>query len=172
MKASNNFGIVCFLLVVVQILICNYFHFSVYVTVSILPAIVLCIPLSKNTFQAMLIAFVCGLATDVFAEGVWGLNALSAVPVALLRNSIIRIAFGEEIVVREDAFSFKKNGAVKISLALLLAEAVFFIVYIAADGAGTRPLWFDLSKGAASIAASFVMSMIAVNIISPSKNND
>ena len=41
----SNFFLVYLLLVVAQILICNYFHLTSFVMLSILPVLVLCIPI-------------------------------------------------------------------------------------------------------------------------------
>ena len=63
MKVVQNFNIMYILLVIAQLLICNYLHISALVTVSILPAMILCLPLSVKTIPALLIAFFTGLAT-------------------------------------------------------------------------------------------------------------
>ena len=46
---KNTFFLVYLLLTVVQMLICNYFHLTPYVMLSILPVMVLCIPLRVPT---------------------------------------------------------------------------------------------------------------------------
>ena len=40
---KSNFFLVYLLLTVAQILICNYFHLTPYVTLSLLPVMVLCL---------------------------------------------------------------------------------------------------------------------------------
>ena len=116
------FGISFFLLVIVQMLICNYFQFTPLITLSILPAMILCVPLTLNTPICMLIAFATGLSVDWLAEGIIGLNVASLLPVAFARKTIIRVFMGEDIVVRQDSFSFRKNGIGKISIALLVSH--------------------------------------------------
>ena len=166
MKTNRNIGLTYILMVIVQMFICNYFHFSMYVTLSMLPAMVLCIPLSVNTSLAMVIAFATGLATDVFSDAVLGLNAMSLVPVALARKYIIRTFIGEETVERGESFSFRKNGLGKVSAAIALCELIFFAIYIIMDGAGTRPVWFNISRLCASMAASYILSLIAIRMLS------
>ena len=166
MKTNRNIGLTYILMVIVQMFICNYFHFSMYVTLSMLPAMVLCIPLSVNTSLAMVIAFATGLATDVFSDAVLGLNAMSLVPVALARKYIIRTFIGEETVEREESFSFRKNGLGKVSASIALCELIFFAIYIIMDGAGTRPVWFNISRLCASMAASSILSLIAIHMLS------
>lgn len=166
MKTNRNIGLTYILMVIVQMFICNYFHFSMYVTLSMLPAMVLCIPLSVNTSLAMVIAFATGLATDVFSDAVLGLNAMSLVPVALARKYIIRTFIGEETVERQESFSIRKNGIGKVSAAIALGELIFFAIYIIMDGAGTRPVWFNISRLCASMAASYILSLIAIRMLS------
>ena len=57
MKVVQNFNIMYILLVIAQLLICNYLHLSALVTVSILPVMTLCLPLSVKTIPALFIAF-------------------------------------------------------------------------------------------------------------------
>lgn len=166
MKTNRNIGLTYILMVIVQMFICNYFNFSMYVTMSILPAIILCVPLSVSTILTMVIAFATGLATDVFSDAVLGLNAMSLVPVALARKYIIRTFIGEETVERQESFSIRKNGIGKVSAAIALGELIFFAIYIIMDGAGTRPVWFNISRLCASMAASYILSLIAIRMLS------
>lgn len=166
MKTNRNFGLAYILMAIVQMFICNYFNFSMYVTMSILPAIILCVPLSVSTILTMVIAFATGLATDVFSDAVLGLNAMSLVPVALARKYIIRTFIGEETVERQESFSIRKNGIGKVSAAIALGELIFFAIYIIMDGAGTRPVWFNISRLCASMAASYILSLIAIRMLS------
>ena len=85
------FGIAYILLVIVQMIICNYFQFSPYFVISILPAMVLCIPLTISTNVCMLIAFATGLSVDWLAEGLIGINASALIPVAYARMTFVRI---------------------------------------------------------------------------------
>lgn len=167
MKIPQHFGLVYCMLAIAQIIIGNCFYLSSYVSLSILPVMILCIPLNISTPAAMAIAFATGLATDALSEGLLGLNALAAVPVALIRTQVIRIIFGEELIERQESFSFRKFGAMKISAAILIVQAVFLAVYIMADGAGTRPFWFNAARFAASLSAGYVLSMIAAGVITP-----
>ena len=83
---KNSFALTYILLTVAQMILSNYFHFTPFMMMTILPVMVFCIPTKIDSVRAMLIAFVTGLAVDFFAEGTLGLNAMSLVPVALLRR--------------------------------------------------------------------------------------
>lgn len=159
--------LVYLLLVVVQILLCNYFHVTPYITLSILPIMILCLPLKISTVAAMIIAFVTGLSVDFLAEGLIGINALALVPVAYVRKSIIGFVFGEDLISRGEDFSIRKNGLGEVSMAILLVQSLFLIIYIAADGAGTRPFWFNAARFGASLAAGYLVALLLVDTLVP-----
>ena len=164
---KNNFIIKYILLVMAQILICNYFHLTSYVMLTILPGLVLCMPTRYTTMQAMLIAFVTGLATDFLADGVIGLNAVALVPVAYFRKSIYRLYFGEDLIVRERDFTIHKYGVWKVGAAVMTAQALFLLIYLWGDGAASRTFLFNLERFAFSLIAGTVLSVIIAGFIQP-----
>ncbi len=167
MRMNQNFGILYSLLLICQILICNFSPFGPYVMLTLLPAMILCIPLTVNTIWCMIIAFASGLAVDWLSEGLIGINAASLIPVALMRKGIIRLFFGEDLISRSDSFSFKKYGVSKISAALMTSLSVFLILYVLLDGAGTRPLWFNGIYFGASLLCNWPLALLATNILTP-----
>ena len=64
MKINHNFRTLYFLLLVLQIILCNYSNLGPYITLSMLPAMVLCMPLSVSTPLCLLITFISGLSGD------------------------------------------------------------------------------------------------------------
>ena len=167
MKTNQNFGLLFVLVLICQIILCNYTHLGPFIMLTMLPAMILCIPTGISTITCMLIAFAAGLATDFLAEGLLGLNAAALLPVALTRKGIIRIFLGEDIIARKDSFSVRKNGLGKVSLALLSATALFLAVYIFLDGAGTRPFWFSLSKFGASLSCNWLIGLGVIHTLTP-----
>jgi len=153
------------ILVVAQMVICNYFYLGYYVTLSLLPALILLMPLSIGTAGVMCIAFVTGFAVDAFAEGLIGLNILALVPVAFFRRRILSLVFGPEIFVRGANVSIQRNGLGKVISSLLIAQAIFLIVYIWADTAGTTPFWFDLLRFLASLVCGLPLGLLAENLL-------
>ena len=164
---KNSYYFVFFLLAVVQMLICNYLNLSAYLMLSILPVMILCVPLRLPTFWTMLLAFVTGLAVDLLSEGLLGLNALALVPVAFVRKEIIRLIFGDELFARKEDFSVRKNGFGKVAAAIFLVQALFLVIYIWADGAGTRPLAFNAIRFGVSLAAGWALSLLIIDILAP-----
>ena len=162
---TQNFGLIYFLLVLGQMILCNFAGFTPYVMLSMLPAMVICIPLTVSTPVCMLIAFATGLSVDWLSEGLIGINAAALIPVALMRKPLIRFFLGEDLIVRSDSFSIRKNGAGKISLVLTVAILIFLGIYIFLDGAGTRPVWFNLSRLGASLVCNYILALIVTNIL-------
>ncbi len=165
--SSRRFWTIYILLVICQMVLCNYFNLSPRVSASILPAMVVCIPRSVTTPWAMLIAFATGLLVDFAADAVPGLNALALVPVAFCRTGILRLILGGDISERTEQLSFRTKGFAKVSGICAIAVALFIAIYVIADGAGTRPLLFNLSRFAASAVVSFVLSLAVVAAFSP-----
>ena len=164
---KSGFWAVYLLLLLAQLLLSNFFHITPYVMLSILPVMVLCISIRVGTTGAMLIALVTGLVVDYLSEGLIGLNAFALVPVAFLRNPIISLIFGNELFARKEDFSPRRNGMWKTVLATALAQAVFTLLYVWADGAASNPFWFDAARFAASFVAGTMLSLICLPSLAP-----
>jgi hypothetical protein len=167
MKTGNNFGLLYCLMLICQIIICNFSPLGPYITLTMLPAMIFCMPLSISTISCMVIAFGSGLAVDWLSEGLIGINAASLVPVALARKGIVKIFFGEDLITRGDSFSFNKFGTAKVSAAILTSLTLFLIAYVILDGAGTRPLWFNLACFGASMICNWILSLLVTHILTP-----
>lgn len=166
MRKAGFFAVYVIMLVA-QLVLTNYFHFTQYIILTILPVMVLCIPLKISTIVAMLIAFGSGLAVDLLSEGLLGLNALALVPVALCRKEMIRLIFGEELISRGEDFSVKRSGLGQVLLAIVIAQAMFLVVYIWADSAGTRPFWFNFLRFLLSLISGVLVSLLIVDTLAP-----
>lgn len=164
---NNKYILFFILLLVAQILVCSYMNFSQLLTVNVLPVLILCAPLSLGTMPLLLIAFASGFALDFFSTGQLGLTCVALLPVAFLRSGILKLVFGNEIFSRGEELSKARQGSVKMMLAVLLALAVFLIIFIWVDAAGTRPFWFNLVKFALSMLVSYLVSLIVTDMICP-----
>ena len=167
MRTYQYFPLIYVLVLICQVFLSNYTNLGPYVMLTMLPAMILCIPTSVSTVTCMLIAFASGFATDWLAEGILGLNVAALLPVAVMRKGLIRIFLGEDIIARNDSFSIRKNGIGKVTFALLTASAIFLAIYIFLDGAGTRPFWFCTARFFASLAANMILAMLVTDILTP-----
>ena len=162
---TQNFGLLFFMMVLGQIVLCNFAGFSPFITLTMLPAMIVCVPLTVSTPLCLLLAFATGLSVDWLSEGLIGINAASLVPVALMRKPLIRFFLGEDLITRSDSFSFRKNGIGKISLVLIVSLLIFLGIYVFLDGAGTRPTWFNLTRMGLSLLCNYVLALIVTNIL-------
>ena len=166
---KQNYIMMFLLIVGVQLLICNYLHISTFLTLSILPCAILLMPTRYSPVVAMILAFASGLAVDTLAEGVTGLNALALVPVAGARRWICGFIFGKELTATGEDVSMMKYGMGKMALAIFIAQFIFLMIYIWADGAGARPLMFNALRFSVSLVAGTLISLIIAKLLDPNE---
>ncbi len=167
MRTGQNSNLLFVILLICQIALCNFAHLGPYIMVSILPAMIMCVPLTVGTAGCMFIAFISGLSVDWLSEGLIGINAASLIPVALARTTLIRVILGEDMINRKDSFSIRKNGLGKILTLMIAAGIIFLLTYITLDGAGTRPFWFCAARFGASLAVNTGLAILIADILSP-----
>ena len=164
MKSSRFFAIyLCYVLL--QVLLCNYLNLTYYLTLSLLPVLVLLIPVRYSTITAMLIAAATGFLVDFLGDGVLGLNMLALIPVGLVRNGLLNLVFGQEVFAHKEDVTMQKYGILKFSTYIVIAQALFLVIYIAADGAGTRPFWFNALRFAISLPAGTLLSLFIADTL-------
>ena len=164
---ERNFWLTFVILLAAQILLCECLHLSALISVWFLPMMILCIPIKHSTPFLLAIAFFSGLAVDLVTGGIAGLTAIALLPAALLRNPVVSLVFGSEIFSRGENLSIKRQGALKMALAIFILTALFLIILVFADSAGTRPFWFNFSRILLSLAIDTVVSVLLVNTFSP-----
>ena len=158
-------------LLIAQVLLWNFFNFSQFLMLCFLPVMVLCIPIRHGTVYSLFFAFITGFIADFVSGGMLGLTSFALVPVALVRIPVLRLAFGQELFSRGDNISVHKLGAGKMFLGIVLVTTLFAILYIWADGAGTRPFWFNFLKVILTSAVSSILSLLVSFILCPDTNS-
>ena len=154
-------------LLVIQIVFGGLLNLSQYVVICFLPVMILALPITHSTPRVLLIAFLSGLAVDFFTNGVLGLSICALLPVAFARNALIRLVFGTELFSRQEDISIHKQGPAKVLLAILLATALFFLIYIPVDCAGTRPAGFMALRMLLSTILSTAVSYYVAGLLAP-----
>lgn len=144
-------------LVVTQILICVYLDLSTRIFISILPALILLLPIKTRTIPALIIAFATGFVVDLLAGSAIGITSASLLVCALTRYSLIESVFGQELVIRSEELSLSRQGWLKMSTGLLIILAEFLLVYILFDSAGTRTFIFNFAKFSLSLLIDFLL---------------
>ena len=155
-----------FIVVLAQLVICNYLFLGPLVTLTLLSVAVLFIPLKHKSAAAMLLAFLMGLLVDWLSDGVLGLNAAALVPVAFARDFLIRLFVGEDTVVRMDPVTVNKPGWFRMIAMISVAILLFLLVYVPLDSAGERSLGFNAARIGISYAVSLLAGIAQANVFS------
>ena len=74
MKTEQNFRLLYVLMLICQVILCNYTNLGPFIMLTLLPAMILCIPTGINTTVCLFIAFASGLTVDWLADGLLGLK--------------------------------------------------------------------------------------------------
>lgn len=168
---KGEFFLAYMLITALQLLIYNYFHLSHYILLSILPVMVLLIPVRFGTTASLFTAFFTALAADLFSDGVPGLNIASLVPVAMMREWVIKLVFGREFFARGEDVSIVRQGVLKMTTAIVIVQSVFLFIYIWTDAAGTRPFWFNAARFGISLVACTATSLPVAAIMAPKRES-
>ena len=145
--------IYCILLFLLQLVISDYVHLGPWITLCLLPLLILQIPRSRSPHVVMLIAFGLGLGLDILSDGVPGLNAFAAVLAAAPRKFFYRLLVN---AVRQDKTEvplLRETGLLKYLKYLGVLTAIYLAAYTLVDCISVRPLGY--------IAAKFLISWVA-----------
>lgn len=162
---SGRYFIIFTLLCLAQALISNYFLFSQYVLISLLPLLILSLPPRCSTPAGLLTAFAAGFAVDFIGGTTLGLTGVALLPLALLRFPILRIVSGEEILSERNDTPLSHQSTNGFVLTMIIGCLLFFTVYVWVDAAGTRPVWFNLLRTLLSSVVSSVLCAILGDFI-------
>lgn len=151
---NYRFVILYVVFVVAQIVFCNFFGLSRYVLVSVLPVLILMLPLGWGSIPSMLTAFAMGFAVDFFSNGMLGITSFALVPVALVRRFVVGIVFGAEKSARGEEITVERLGIPKAALAVLMLCTLYFILFVWVDSAGTYGFLAGLFRVVLSVLVS------------------
>ena len=73
--------------------------------------------------------------------------------------------FGNEPFEQKESVTVRKYGYARVSIAIILTTVLFLLIYILADCAGTRPLWFVFTCLGLSTLASSLVSVCIINLL-------
>jgi len=145
--------IYCILLFLLQLVISDYVHLGPWISLCLLPLLILLIPLSRSPHVVMLIAFGLGLGLDILSDGVPGLNAFAAVLAAAPRKFLYRLLVNADRQDKTEVPLLRDNGLLKYLKYLGVLTAIYLAAYTLVDCISVRPLGY--------IAAKFLISWVA-----------
>ncbi len=160
-----RFAIVFLLLTVAQCVVGAGVFLSPYVMLSILPLLILAVPVRRGTISLMFIAFATGFAVDFFTDGALGLSSAALLCVVLVKKPVIDFLGSEDAVTRKDFSPMVRFTSLQCAMCLATASLIYFCIYVWLDGAAMRPLWFNLARIGGSTVASTVLGLIVWKFI-------
>lgn len=155
------------LLIICQILLSEYVNIWPLLYIAIFPQFIILLPPAINRTVHLLIAFALGMAIDIFADGVLGLNAAALVAMAYLRPSFIKITLSKANLDTTDNLPLLPRTVEIQKLAVLngFMLAIFFLVYILLDSAGMFPFWYTILKIAVCVIVNCIISLICSKVL-------
>ena len=164
---NYRFIILYVVFVIAQIVLCNFFGLSRYLLISVLPVLILMLPLSWGSLPAMLMAFALGFVVDFFSNGMLGMTSLALVPVALVRRFVVGIVFGAEKSARGEEVTVERLGLPRAALASLMLCSLYFILFVWIDSAGTYSFWAAFFRILLSILVSTPVYVAVARLLRP-----
>ena len=158
----SRFTLVFILTVIAQILLNVFCNFTPLISISMLPMLILMLPVGKSTTFALLLSFVTGLVVDFLSTGTLGLTSIALLPVAAMRQPILRLVFGEEIFSRRENVSIARQGWPKMSVAIAFALLLYFIVSVLFDSSFSRSFGFSAGRILLSVIVSVLLCLLIV----------
>jgi hypothetical protein len=158
----NKAGDILFfaLLFILQLVISDYVHLGPWVYLTLIPLLILSIPLSHSPHAVLLIAFALGLGLDVLSDGVPGLNAFAAVMAAAPRKFFFRILVNADRQDKTEVPKIREVGLMKYLRYLGILTAIYLLAYIVLDCVSFRPPLFLLGKFIVSWVASTALGLL------------
>ena len=155
-------GIVCQPCIICQILLSGYVNIWPVLYIAIFPQFLVLLPSSLNRSLYLVVAFILGLAIDIFADGVPGLNAAALVAMAYARPLVLKFVLTRGGLESTETLPLLPRTVELPKLVLLNAImlAIFFTVYVVLDSAGSFTFWYTILKIALCIIANSIISTI------------
>lgn len=167
MNVQLKYAILGALLIFCQILLSEYVNIWPLLYIAIFPQFIILLPPALNRTAHLLIAFVLGMAIDIFADGVPGLNAAALTAMAYIRPLFLKITLSKANLDTSDnqpllprTVEFQKLAMLNICML-----AVFFLVYILLDSAGAFPFWYTTLKIAVCVIANCIISLVCSKVL-------
>ncbi|WNH11116.1 rod shape-determining protein MreD [Thalassobellus suaedae] len=120
-----------FVLILIQVLICNHVNFLGYINPYIYVLFIVLYPTKNNRILFILLSFLLGLSIDLFSDS-GGIHAAASVLIAYARPVLLRFSFGvqyENYALKFENLEFGSK-LVYISLLTIIHHTVLFYLEI------------------------------------------
>lgn len=158
---NKSHSILFFVLVfLLQLAISDYMNLGPWITLSLIPFLILQLPMQRTPHVVLLSAFGLGLLLDWLSAGVLGLNAFAAVMAAAPRRLLYRRIINNDRHDETWIPLLRNVGFSKYLNYLLILTAIYMAAYILLDCVSIRPIGFILVKFVASTFASTALCLL------------
>lgn len=158
---NKSHSILFFVLVfLLQLAISDYVNLGPWITISLIPFLILQLPMHRTPHVALLSAFGLGLLLDWLSAGVLGLNAFAAIMTAAPHRLLYRRILNNDRNDETRILRLRDVGFSKYFHYLLNLTAIYLAAYILLDCVSVRPIGFILVKFVASTLASTALGLL------------
>ncbi len=120
-----------FLLILVQVLICNNINFMSSVNPYPYILFILLYPVNNNRTLFIFLSFMLGLFVDIFSDS-GGVHAAACVTIAFIRPAVLKFAFG--MIYEHQSIKFNNtdfgNRIIYFSILIVIHHFIMFIMEI------------------------------------------
>lgn len=167
-KQVIHFIILFFILVLVQVLVCNNISIFNVATPFIFIYLLVRLPITVSTNWMLTIAFFTGLTVDIFSD-TQGMNALACTLLGAARNLIIRLYVPRRDEITDTIPSTKSLGIGVFMKYLFTMVLCYCTIIIFIEAFTLRNLLISLLRIAGSTALSFII-LLGIDSIVNTKN--
>ena len=158
---NKSHSILFFVLVfLLQLVISNYVNLGPWIMLSLMPFLILQLPVQRTPHIVLLSAFGLGLLLDWLSAGVLGLNAFAAIVAAAPRRLLYRRIINNDRHDETWIPLLRDAGFGKYLKYLLILTGIYLAAYILLDCVSVRPFGFILVKFVASTLASTALGLL------------
>nr|WP_235989366.1 rod shape-determining protein MreD [Psychroserpens algicola] len=120
-----------FLLILVQVLICNHINFAGSVNPYPYVLFILLFPVNNNRTLFIFLSFMLGLFVDIFSDS-GGVHAAACVTIAFVRPTVLKFAFGMMYEHQSIKFSNTEfgNRVIYFSILIFIHHFIMFTMEI------------------------------------------
>ncbi|MCK8481296.1 rod shape-determining protein MreD [Flavihalobacter algicola] len=120
-----------FLLILVQVLICNHINFAGSVNPYPYVLFILLFPVNNNRTLFIFLSFMLGLFVDIFSDS-GGVHAAACVTIAFIRPTVLKFAFGMMYEHQSIKFSNTEfgNRVIYFSILIFIHHFIMFTMEI------------------------------------------
>lgn len=162
--------LVYYLLVfILQVLLSNLIDTGVWVTITLLPLIVIGFPAGWDLRITMPMGFVLGLAADLATGGVPGIGAAACVVLCALRDPLYRGIISPDGQNPAWTPSVRSLGIWTYLKYALAVYALYLLVFVILDGFTLTPVFFILARTALSTLVGVALAAI-LSLFIPERN--